>query len=100
LQLPLLPLLQLPSLLSCHPSPQAEDLLLSFQIFHKKIQIPWRVFTRRKTTINPPRFTTQFTTNSPQKTIHKTPLFLKHPSKMPIKTAKPRVSPGLHFFAK
>src|SRR3984885_13648037 len=45
-------------------------------------------------------FTTHFTTFSPQKTIHKSPLFPKHPSKTPAKTAKPRLAPGPTFFRK
>jgi hypothetical protein len=42
-------------------------------------------FQPPKSDINAPRFTTQFTTNSPQKTTQKTPCF----SKTPCKNATP-----------
>jgi hypothetical protein len=55
-------------------------------------------FQRSKTTIQKPQLHQQFTTTSPQKTIHKHAHFPKHPSKTPVKAAKPRIAPGLRFF--
>jgi hypothetical protein len=81
--------------------PFAVRTLKQFHDFHKKIQNLWHVFSTRKATINPPRFTTQFTTTSPQKTIVKHALFLKHPSKTPTKQQSPgedTLSPGPNFF--
>jgi hypothetical protein len=48
-------------------------------VFHRKIQRKWQIFWLERMTIQEPRLTTRFTTNSPQKTIHFHPLFLKTP---------------------
>jgi hypothetical protein len=57
-------------------------------------------FQPPKTTINPPRFTTQLTTTSPLKTTFKHPLFPKHPSKTPINSKAPDFAGALLFSAK
>jgi hypothetical protein len=68
-------------------------------LFNKKSSKKWRVFQPRKTTIQNTTFTTQATTITPPKNHHQTHTFSKTPLKTPAKTAKPRLSPGLHFFS-
>jgi hypothetical protein len=55
-------------------------------------------FSPRKTSINAPRFTTHFTTISPQKTTFCTALFAKHPLKIQQKEQNPGSRQGLIFF--
>jgi hypothetical protein len=98
----LLPLsLPLPLPLCCHPSAQREDLLFACPQFStEKSKLSGRFLATRKPTINPPRFTTQFTTISPQKTTLKNPLFPKHPPKTPQNSKAPDFSEAPLFLQK
>ena len=69
------------------------------QISTEKLSCGGAFFQLHKTADQNTTFTTQNTTTSPPKNHHQNTVSSKTPLKTPAKTAKPRLSPGLHFFS-